>query len=1094
MHRSSSAWNRLCFALVCSGAALAVVLAPLPAAGQSPKGVAIDSGANALDGARAARVLAAQDKWEEAIEQGQKALALARKQFGPQHAYVAYMLDDLATWRFRQQRFDEALTLSRQAVELASESLGADAVESASLLNNLGSILSGMGRPQEAVPAFEQSRAAYVKRLGADHERSAQLARNLGTTYLELSKLDDARKNFVEAVRAGRLSQAESLDLARAHNGLANVQLRLDAFREARVEAESAQRIVAAQRLAAPNDVAEIAVTLSQVDIHESKLEAAKGRLDSALKQLDAGNAQQEMARASVLFNIGWVHILRRQTVEAERAYKDVLGIYRRRLGSQHPNVGKALHSLAIVYQDLGQFGQAEQLYRQAIDIFTASFGATDASVAASRLEYSSLLTEVDRPADGKREAQAALEIFNRLPGAWSLKRGYANSVLALALHRSGDLMNAETTYLRALELIGGVAGGQSSDLAPGLTDLARILRKLSRFNEAEARLLLAIAILERDGANTAGGLAESLSELVQLRIAQGRVAEGLVTSRKAIGIATRRMRTAQQVLTAAAPGEQSQARGLYEQFLETAWMAKSYQAEASLGEMFEAAQEPHMTGTADAVSRTAARFAAGEGKLANLVRERQDAVESLIALDRYRIERLTRVQGGSSPVDEENIARLKQAKLSETVERLDARLRTEFPRYAELTSPQTVAAAAVQSQLGSEEALFLQVTSAKATYLFLVNRNAVKFARTELTRQQLQRAVDSVRKGLDLQNVSRLSELLQFDSGSARLLHQRLFEPFLQELKDVKHLIVVVDGAMQNLPASVLLASPVLTPPKHLSDFGNWDYFGRRHAISVVPSVSSFMLLRTVSERSRAGQPFVGFGDPALEGKGGVARSALIQELAVDTDPAVLRQSLVPLPETRGELQAIARALNTGDSVLYFQDRASETAVKRADLSKYRILAFATHGLLAGDFRGLAEPALVLTPPKKATLLDDGLLTASEIAMLKLDADWVLLSACNTAGPIGRPGAEGLSGLAKAFFYAGSRAMLVSHWWVASDATTVLMIKIIEALAGDPTIGRAEALRRGMLGLIDGKAKASFAHPVFWAPFVNVGEGGRNL
>jgi len=84
-------------------------------------------------------------------------------------------------------------------------------------------------------------------------------------------------------------------------------------------------------------------------------------------------------------------------------------------------------------------------------------------------------------------------------------------------------------------------------------------------------------------------------------------------------------------------------------------------------------------------------------------------------------------------------------------------------------------------------------------------------------------------------------------------------------------------------------------------------------------------------------------------------------------------------------------------------------------------VLTFATHGLLAGDLKGLSEPALVLTPPKEGTELDDGLLTASEVAQLKLDADWVILSACNTAAPDGTPGAEGLSGLAKAFFYAGT-------------------------------------------------------------------------
>jgi CHAT domain-containing protein len=159
--------------------------------------------------------------------------------------------------------------------------------------------------------------------------------------------------------------------------------------------------------------------------------------------------------------------------------------------------------------------------------------------------------------------------------------------------------------------------------------------------------------------------------------------------------------------------------------------------------------------------------------------------------------------------------------------------------------------------------------------------------------------------------------------------------------------------------------------------------------------------------------------------------------------------------------------------------------------LAKYRIVAFATHGLLAGEFRGLAEPSLVLTPPLKASAQDDGLLTASEIATLNLNADWVLLAACNTAAPAQRYGAEGLSGLAKAFLYAGSRALLVSHWWVASHATVLLTTGAIGALAKDPAIGRAEALRQAMLPLMNGEAGEMYAHPVFWAPFINVGEGG---
>jgi CHAT domain-containing protein len=123
---------------------------------------------------------------------------------------------------------------------------------------------------------------------------------------------------------------------------------------------------------------------------------------------------------------------------------------------------------------------------------------------------------------------------------------------------------------------------------------------------------------------------------------------------------------------------------------------------------------------------------------------------------------------------------------------------------------------------------------------------------------------------------------------------------------------------------------------------------------------------------------------------------------------------------------------------------------------------------------------------------VDDGLLTASEIAALKLDANWVILSACNTASPAGQPGAEGLSGLAKAFFYAGARALTASHWKVQSDSTVSLMTGAVKNFQQDHNIGRAEALRQAMQALMDGKVdNPNFAHPAYWAPFVVVGEGG---
>jgi CHAT domain-containing protein len=134
------------------------------------------------------------------------------------------------------------------------------------------------------------------------------------------------------------------------------------------------------------------------------------------------------------------------------------------------------------------------------------------------------------------------------------------------------------------------------------------------------------------------------------------------------------------------------------------------------------------------------------------------------------------------------------------------------------------------------------------------------------------------------------------------------------------------------------------------------------------------------------------------------------------------------------------------------------------------------------------AEPALALTIPDKPTDLDDGLLTASEAARLKLNADWVVLSACSTAAE-GNPGAEALSGLARAFFYAGARSLIVSHWEVDSDATVQLMTGTFQAVARDPKLSHAEALQKSMLTMIDNAKSDDDAHPRIWAPFVVVGE-----
>ncbi|MEM8628015.1 MAG: CHAT domain-containing protein, partial [Pseudomonadota bacterium] len=227
----------------------------------------------------------------------------------------------------------------------------------------------------------------------------------------------------------------------------------------------------------------------------------------------------------------------------------------------------------------------------------------------------------------------------------------------------------------------------------------------------------------------------------------------------------------------------------------------------------------------------------------------------------------------------------------------------------------------------------------------------------------------------------------------------------------------------------------------------------------------------------------------------------------------------LCPLPDTRYEVGCIAQMLGAPRSSIQAGLDAREANVHRSNtsgqLADAKVVHFATHGLLAGESAQLSkavnEPALVLTPPSALArtpasdgapqalpdgFKEDGLLTASEVATLRLDADWVVLSACNTAA--GEGGGEALSGLARAFLYAGARSLLVSHWPVNTVAAVLATTRALGHIRADATVGKAQALRRAMLSMLDDAAAPDAsapalaqAHPNFWAPFVVVGEGG---
>jgi CHAT domain-containing protein len=227
-----------------------------------------------------------------------------------------------------------------------------------------------------------------------------------------------------------------------------------------------------------------------------------------------------------------------------------------------------------------------------------------------------------------------------------------------------------------------------------------------------------------------------------------------------------------------------------------------------------------------------------------------------------------------------------------------------------------------------------------------------------------------------------------------------------------------------------------------------------------------------------------VGFGNPVLAGSAGSgARSA------PTAGPLNDLRNLPPLPETEDELKRIATALASDTGSIHTGGDFTKANVKRLDLSDYAVVSFATHGLLAGEFRGLRQPALVVSAPAKPVAEDDGLLTASEIAGLKLRAQLVLLSACNTGRTDDGGGALGLSALARAFFFAGADSLLVSHWAVSSNATVELITEALRLMSSDKTLSKAQALRLASIHLMKGEAGDEFRNPAYWAPFVLVGD-----
>ncbi|WP_128892498.1 CHAT domain-containing protein [Erythrobacter sp. HKB08] len=453
----------------------------------------------------------------------------------------------------------------------------------------------------------------------------------------------------------------------------------------------------------------------------------------------------------------------------------------------------------------------------------------------------------------------------------------------------------------------------------------------------------------------------------------------------------------------------------------------------------------------------------------------------------------------------------------------IDRQIREASPGYFELVRPQPLTADEATALLGSEEAFLLVVPSEFGVHSISVSQDGVVWHRAEINEEQLNAHVRRLLWDLGANvNVTEDEDAIwsnegegsfPFDRARAHLLYKQLVEPHAANIGNREHLFVAATGSLSSMPFSVLVTEPPSGADGDPAVLRATPWLADRHAIVQLPSLQSLELLRAVDDPDQLLEDaqVMGFGDPVLAGEAvtrgtspgrrrplarGIPVSAGFRATAGEQTLANVEaiRNLARLPGTRTELLAMQEVFGDENVSLFLGDEATERQLRSTDLSQVRVLSIATHGLLAGEIEGAAEPGLVFTPPSEATAQDDGLLTASEVTLLELGADWVILSACNTAAGDGSDGAPGLSGLARSFFFAGAESLLASHWPVQDEVAALMTGRLLTLQRDNPDWSRAKALQVAMREIREDERKdgadfSTWAHPSAWAPFTYIGD-----
>jgi len=846
-----------------------------------------------------------------------------------------------------------------------------------------------------------------------------------------------------------------------------------------------------------------------------------------ALRQEVLGQKHRDTAAS--LSNLALNLMLQGRRSEAEPLNREALALRTKILGSEHEETVSSLNNLAGNLQLQERYAEAEPLFRQALSIRTKISGKQHPETLIILDNLATILNKLERFEEAEPLHRRAYAASIGILGDKHPNTLVSMGMLASNLKKQRRYDEAEALERRAVRYMIEVMGEAHQTTLAAMGNLGLTLNYRGKATEAEEIYRRVLTLRAEtlgadhpDTLSTQGNLAYNLieqAERANLAIVPARaVLAGWVNRWNMKGNDARAELQYQR--------EIKNRRHYFTLFADAGWIA----ARDDLGqraelqeEVYGALQRAMMGPATRAVAQTAARRAA-ENEVAGLdelLRQRQSLADQWQSTEALINRRLAAMQ--QRPDRRLKALRQKKAALVESIEAVDVRVGKDFPQYFAMVRPEPLSIAETQAMLGPNDAFVMVVPTQMGAHIFAVSRQDVRWVRSTATRKTInamvKRLLWDVGANVDVSNIQAAewadegNGAYPYDRSTAYHLYQQLIGPMREVLSNKRHVYIAAGGALSGLPFGILVSAKPTGDDGDPAALRATQWFADDHALISIPSIQSLQFLKQYgpkkTEEDQGDIAFLGFGDPLLDGSAeirgggrgrqrGATAASIFTASGGNAEVGIANiddiKKLARLPGTAVELEQMRRALNAPPSAVLTAEKASEASVRASDLTSARILAFATHGLLAGEVEGASEPGLVFSPPSTATDKDDGFLSASEVAALRLDADWVILSACNTASGDGSSGAPGLSGLARSFFYAGARNLLASHWPVRDKVAARLTVRTIEIARDNPELSRAEAFHRAMREIRADPSHDTemdtWAHPNAWAPFALIGEG----